>query len=318
MKKMTLALALSASLSANAWVIDGMGEYQFEALNPQVQIMHGPLGAPSAENEGFMNNPGIIVADTGVIVVDPGSTLHVGRKVIEEIEKVTDKPIVGVFNTHVHGDHWLGNQAIMEKYPDVKIYAHPEMIAQAKGGAGDSWVQLMIDYTAGLAKGTIATYPTDGTAHLQEIKMAGETFVIHYNVNKKAHTDTDIMIEHIGSNTLFLGDNCMNERFGQFGDSSDIHENIITLEYAKNLGLAHYVPGHGPSGNVDEALMPYLTYFKIVKEEAVRGYDEDLADYEIKPGAHERLSEYHSWGGYESQLGKHLNRMLLEVEARDL
>lgn len=318
MKKMTLALALSASLSANAWVIDGMGEYQFEALNPQVQIMHGPLGAPSVENEGFMNNPGIVIADTGVIVIDPGSSLHVGRQVLAEIEKVTNKPIVGVFNTHVHGDHWLGNHAIIEKYPNAQIYAHPEMIAQAKGGAGESWVKLMMDYTAGLANGTIATYPTDGTAHLQQIQMAGETFVIHYNVNQKAHTDTDIMIEHVGSNTLFLGDNCVNERLGGFGDSSDMHENIITLEYAKDLKMAHYVPGHGPSGNADQALVPYLTYLQVLKEEAIRGYDEDLADYEIKPGAHARLTDHHDWVSYESQMGKHLNRMLLEVEAKDL
>ncbi len=318
MKKITLALALSASLSASAWVIDGMGEYQFEALNPQVQIMHGPLGAPSVENEGFMNNPGIVIADQGVIVVDPGSSLHVGRQVLAEIEKVTDKPIVGVFNTHVHGDHWLGNHAIIEKYPNAKIYAHPEMISQAKGGSGESWVKLMMDYTAGLANGTIATYPTDGTAHLQKIQMAGETFVIHYNVNQKAHTDTDIMIEHVGSSTLFLGDNCVNKRLGGFGDSSDMHENIVTLEYAKDLKMTHYVPGHGPSGNAEQALMPYLTYLQVLKEEAIRGYDEDLADYEIKPGAHARLVDHHDWVSYESQMGKHLNRMLLEVEAKDL
>jgi glyoxylase-like metal-dependent hydrolase (beta-lactamase superfamily II) len=36
-------------------------------------------------------------------------------------EKITNKPIVAVFNTHVHGDHWLGNQAIVERYPAVKI-----------------------------------------------------------------------------------------------------------------------------------------------------------------------------------------------------
>ena len=318
MKKSLLAIALSATLSANAWVIDNVGEYQFEALNSQVQIMHGPLGVPNVENEGFMNNPGIIIADKGVIVVDPGSALNVGRKVIEEIEKVTDKPIVGVFNTHVHGDHWLGNHAIIEKYPNVKIYAHPQMIAQAKNGEGENWVKLMSDYTGGATDSTIATYPTDGTTHLQEINMAGETFRIHYNVDNKAHTDTDIMIEHVASSTLFLGDNCVNKRFGQFGSASDMHENIKTLEYAKDLQLSHYVPGHGPSGNMDQALMPYLNYLQVLKQEAIRGYDDDLADYEIKPGAHARLGEYHDWVSYEEQMGKHLNRMLLEVEAKDL
>ena len=51
-------------------------------------------------------------AQDGVILVDPGSTYQVGKQVLAEIKKVTTKPVVAVFNTHIHGDHWLGNQAI--------------------------------------------------------------------------------------------------------------------------------------------------------------------------------------------------------------
>jgi len=30
-----------------------------------------------------------------------------------------------VFNTHVHGDHWLGNHAIIEVYPKAKLMVTP-------------------------------------------------------------------------------------------------------------------------------------------------------------------------------------------------
>jgi len=277
MKKLTLLFTLMFSSMTYAWIIDGVGDYKFEALNSQTYVMHGPLGEPSVQNYGFMNNPGIIIGKQGVIVIDPGSTLQVGNKVLEEIEKISKKPIVAVFNTHVHGDHWLGNQAIVAKYPNVKIYAHPKMIAHAKDGESDLWLGIM-----------------------------------------NTLTDNDIMIEHVGSKTLFLGDNDLMKRFGRFDGSSSMHGNIAALKYATDLNLGHYVPGHGPSGDADAAVKPFLDYLIVIQEESKKGYEEDLADYEIKPFAHKRLADYHHWNGYEEQLGKHINKMLLEIESLDI
>jgi len=318
MKKLTLLFALAFSTLANAWVIDGLGDYKFEPIADNTYVMHGPLDEPNKKNHGFMNNPGMVIGANGVIVIDPGGTYQVGQKVIEEIKKITDKPVVAAFNTHVHGDHWLGNQAIMEQYPDAKIYAHPQMIAQAKDGAGDSWVGIMDSSTEGLSHGTIAVYPTDATSHLQEITVAGETFKIHNDITGVAHTNTDIMIEHIGSKTLFLGDNDLMHRFGRFDGTSDMHGNIKALEYAIDLGLNHYVPGHGPSGNAENAVKPFLNYLLIVQDEVKKGYEEDLADYEIKPTAIKQLSEYTDWHGFEGQIGKHIGKMLLEIEELDI
>ncbi|SMN14577.1 SoxH protein, homolog [uncultured Candidatus Thioglobus sp.] len=318
MNKLTLLFTLAFSSITHAWTIDGLGDYQFDQLSANSYIMHGPLGEPNVANQGFMNNPGMIIGADGVIVIDPGGTYQIGLEVIKEIKKITDKPIVAAFNTHVHGDHWLGNQAILEQYPNAKIYAHPAMIAQAKDGEGDLWVGVMDRSTEGLSKGTIATYPTDATTNQQIIQAGGETFKIHNDVTGVAHTDNDIMIEHVGGKTLFLGDNDLVDRFGRFDGTSDMHGNIKALEYAINLGLTHYVPGHGPSGDADAAVMPFLEYLKIIKEEATKGYEEDLADYEIKPFADKRLAEYRDWHGYDAQLGKHIGKMLLEIEALDL
>jgi len=295
-----------------------MGNYQFDKLTKGSYVIHGPLGEPNVQNHGFMNNPGMVIGADGVIVIDPGGTYQVGKNVINEIKKITDKPIVAAFNTHVHGDHWLGNQAILEAYPNAKIYAHPAMIAQAKDGAGDSWVSIMDTSTEGLSKGTVATYPTDATTHLQEVNVAGETFRIHNDITGVAHTNTDIMVEHVGSKTLFLGDNDLIHRFGRFDGTSDMHGNIKALEYAIDLGLNHYVPGHGPSGDANNAVRPFLDYLIIIKEETAKGYEEDLADYEIKPFADKRLADYRDWHGYDAQLGKHINKMLLEIEALDI
>ena len=142
------------------------------------------------------------------------------------------------------------------------------------------------------------------------------------NLNPKdvceAHTNNDIMIEHVGSKTLFLGDNDLMQRFARFDGTSSMHGNITTLQYAIDLNLGHYVPGHGPSGDADSAVKPFLDYLIVIQEESKKGYEEDLADYEIKPFAHKRLADYHHWNGYEEQLGKHINKMLLEIESLDM
>ena len=117
-------------------------------------MIHGPTELPSPSNQGFMNNPAFVVTDEGVVVIDPGSSVQVGEMVLARIEKVTDKPILAVFNSHIHGDHWLGNQAIRAKYPDVPIYGHERVPPKVEAGAGTEWVDLMLSMTEKATAGT--------------------------------------------------------------------------------------------------------------------------------------------------------------------
>ncbi len=87
-------------------------DFSAEKISNHVYVIHGPLELPNETNEGFMNNPAFIVTDDGVVVIDPGSSVHTGNMLLREIRKVTELPVIAVFDTHVHGDHWLGNDAI--------------------------------------------------------------------------------------------------------------------------------------------------------------------------------------------------------------
>lgn len=313
MKKIGIILVIAVGI----WYFYDSEGYKFEKIADNVYVMHGPLEIPNPENRGFMNNPGLIVGASGAIIVDPGSSYEIGKDVLAAAEKITDKPIVAVFNTHVHGDHWLGNQAIDERYPNIKIYAHARMIKQAKSGTSNKWLGIMSNLTKGASDGTIVVYPTDSTTHLQIIKAGGETFRIHHDINGAAHTNTDIMVEHIKSKTLFLGDNSLVHRQGGFDDTSDMHGNIAVLQYAIDLGLDHYVPGHGPTGDANSAVKPFLNYLKIIQEEVKKGYAEDLDGYEIKPAVNKKLADYHNWNGYKSNIGRHVGKMFQEIENLD-
>ena len=135
--------------------------YSAEQVSPSTYVIHGPLASPTPENQGFMNNPAFIIGDAGIIVIDSGSTVQVGEMVLKTIKTISDLPVVATLSTHIHGDHWLGNQAIVNTYPDAKHYAHPNLIEQANAGEGDSWVGIMLSLTEGASAGTVYSPPSD-------------------------------------------------------------------------------------------------------------------------------------------------------------
>ena len=69
---------------------------------------------------GGGGNTLVVVQKEGVVLVDtkmPGN----GQAILDEVKKVTSKPILTVINTHSHPDHVGSTDFIREKYPNVKV-----------------------------------------------------------------------------------------------------------------------------------------------------------------------------------------------------
>jgi glyoxylase-like metal-dependent hydrolase (beta-lactamase superfamily II) len=122
------------------------------------------------------------------------------------------------------------------------------------------------------------------------------------------------MIEHVESKTLFLGDNSFAHRMGRFDNSASMLGNIKALQYATGLKLNTYVPGHGKSGTSDAAVKPFLDYLIQIQSVVKAGMDDDLEDFEIKEKVIGQFSAYESWEGFDSNFGRHINSMYLEIE----
>jgi len=325
MKKLSLMIAMiiTFSLSLNAFSLGKLGEFKFEKQgNTNVWVMYGPPMNPSVENEGFMNNPSFVEGPNGTIVIDPGGNYNVGKKILAEYKKVTNKPVLAILNTHKHGDHWFAGKAFREAYPNAKSYAHPHMIEVTKAGEARKWFNILQGLTKNL-DGTDKAFPfpTEILKDGQVIKIDGQTFKIFHP--KRAHTDTDILIEHVESNTLWLGDNLMKSRLGGMDASSSVYGNIELLEHIEALKDGYrkydlYVPGHGYGGKMHEAIDPYLHYFKTVLKFAKIAYENEQESYEIKPEVAKALPAYHDWDEFDRQMGKHLMKAIEEVEARDM
>ncbi|WP_019556806.1 MBL fold metallo-hydrolase [Thiomicrorhabdus arctica] len=268
---------------------------------------------PSPENHAFFNNPGFIVTSEGVIVVDTGSSVQIGEMVLRQIKKITDKPVVKVINTHYHGDHFLGNHAFVEAYPDVEIYAHPTCIANIKKDNGAFWYNFMQRNSDNAISGTIVTLPT-------KTFVGGETFTLGDTTIKihqfgKAHTESDLIVQVVEDKLAYIGDTAM-RRVANMADGS-FAGTIHTMKEVKALGCDHYLLGHGPHD--DAAICNDMqTFCEIIYGDAAKYYDEGLSDFEMKPKilANPFMKEVASnWPGYDSTIGNYIGIAAAEVES---
>ena len=287
--------------------------YAFEKVTDNTWVMHGPRELPNPQNKGFMNNPGIIKTTAGLVMIDPGSTLRVGENVLAEVKKISNEDIVAVFNTHIHGDHWLANQAIKAAYPEVKIYGHPEMLAEIKNGEGDNWVKTMNSLTEGASEGTIVVGPNNAVDNSNVIKVGDTQFKIHhYGI---AHTKTDIMIEVVENSVVFLGDNVLSLRIPRTSDGT-FQGNISAIKSILESNAKIFVPGHGPTG--DRTMVEtYLTYLTLIYEAAQQAFEDDLDSSDVLAITRKTTAAYKDWPGYENLLGPQGAQAYSEVEAAE-
>lgn len=289
-----------------------IGNLPAERLTRHVYVIHGPQALPSPATHAFMNNPGFIVTSKGVVVIDPGSSLQVGTGVLDKIAEVTDQPVVAVFNTHVHGDHWLGNQAVNARFPKAVIYAHERMIERVRNGEGESWIALFQKMTKGALKGTVVVPPTVGLKG-GEVLDFGDTRlrILHTG---KAHTDHDLMIEVIQDKSMFTGDVVTSRRVpsSDVPQDADFKGQIKAVEAVLATDDRLFIPGHGRTGG-REVPQATLRFLKTLYGSVRKYYRQGLSDYEMKDKVAADLAEFKDWQNFD-QLGRVISFVYLQVE----
>ncbi|MHB1052806.1 MAG: MBL fold metallo-hydrolase [Thiobacillus sp.] len=309
MRIAALLLTACFTLSAHAGPQDTVKPYPAKEVAPGTWVITGPLGEPSVQNQGFMNNPGWVIAGDQVVVIDPGSSVQAGRMVVNAIKKTTGLPVTTVYNTHIHGDHWLGNQAILDAWPKAVLIAHRDMIAQAKASEAESWVRLMGQMTRGYTEGTRAAIPTVATYDGMTSRIGTRTFKVHSS--NDAHSKTDIMIE-VDNGVLFTGDNVLNGRVGRLDDGT-FKGNIRAIDNGLTMQPKVVVPGHGKSGGI-AILQAQRHYFQTLYDAVKVEYNAGKSDFEMKPVVAKKLAAYKKWDGFDAALGRHISLIILEIE----
>ncbi len=287
-------------------------DYSLHRVTDKIYIIYGPFDLPNKDNRGFRNNPVIVLTSQGVVVFDPGGSAHAGEMVVRKIRTISKAPIVAIFNSHAHGDHWLGNEGVRRTYPQAVIYGHPTMKARVDGADGERWLAMIERLTEGTAGGRKVVGPDKALSNGDIIKIGDTSFRIHHT--GPAHTDNDIMIEVVDQKALFTGDVVRNGALGLMESEASFKGNIAAIDWMVQKKFKHYIPGHGRAGAI-QIVQAYRTYLDKLLTTVKKLYAENLYDYEMKPKVLEAVAAYKGWAGFESMVGPHVSRAYLEVEA---
>src|SRR5580658_167065 len=226
-KGLSFGLAAAAASIALAALANAQGPapapFKVHDLKPDVYWVEGGGG-----------NSGVIVGDKGVIVVDAKTTPAGGKELLDNIAKITPKPVTTVILTHSDGDHVNG----LASFPTgITIIAHEnnkkeQEAALAAGGRGAP------------PAGHLPTQVV--TRNKENLKINGVKLeVLHW---APAHTSGDLVVYLPAEKIVFTGDIIATQlpdpliHLEKNGSSEGW---ITTTKGIAALNADQFVPGHG-------------------------------------------------------------------------
>jgi glyoxylase-like metal-dependent hydrolase (beta-lactamase superfamily II) len=291
-----------------------MPDIRPQQLSPHVWMIFASDGFPTPENRGMMSNVIFVVTSAGVVVLDSGSSLQIGQMAIRMIRTVTDKPVVAVFNSHYHGDHWLGNHAFAQAFgATLPIYALPHTIEQIRGVEGNLWRSLMERWTNQATAGTQVVPPNREAANGQVLRFGDVTLRLHFY--GKAHTPADLCVEVVEDRVTAVGDIAMTNRIANIDDGSypGTFKYYAALQAAAGDQL--WVPGHGEGRR--DLLKTYGDFMAGIWEPCLQAVKDGLPESAAKamvlkdPRVAARAT---TMQGFDSNIGKYTSLAYLEAE----
>jgi glyoxylase-like metal-dependent hydrolase (beta-lactamase superfamily II) len=283
-------------------------------LSKHVWMIFAPDGFPTPENRGMMSNVCFVVTSAGVVILDSGSSLQIGQMAIRMIKKVTPLPVIAVFNSHFHGDHWLGNHAFVEEYgSQLPIYALAKTIETIKGNEGNTWRVLMERWTNQSTVGTKTVAPNKAVTHGQKFKFGDVDLVMHHY--GRAHTDADLCVQVVQDKVTSIGDIAMANRIANIDDGSYVGTFKYYKALSENAGEQLWLPGHGqPAKNL---LQTYGEFMAGIWEPCLQAVKDGQSEAEAKlrvmkdPRVQKRAKDMQ---GFDGNIGKYTSLAYLEAE----
>jgi glyoxylase-like metal-dependent hydrolase (beta-lactamase superfamily II) len=241
----------------------------------------------SAGTEKFTTVSLFVVTSAGVLVADGQGSVAETQRLVDEIAKVTPRPITHVVIGSDHGDHTAGNRAFPA---GVKYYVHPtsQAILSIAGA------ELVADRT------TIRVGETE-----MQICFLG-----------RAHTGGDLSVYLPKDKILFMSEAYLHRIFPAMR-SAYPSEWVKTIEKAQAMDVTTYVPGHGFVDSppiLKEELETFRKAIVQVVAEARRlqtaGADAEAAATQAKFG------DLETWTLRSSQGATAIRRVYLELEGK--
>lgn len=263
-------------------------------LKPVADGVYAAIAAPRFK---VNSNAAVILTNDGVVVVDSHSKASAALALYREIQSVTRMPIRKIINTHFHWDHWQGNQAYKEAFPDVEIITsertRERLLDPAANNGGIAYVDKQLGTVpkeiARLRAEVAAAGDDRSRARLQANLLQAEAYLeelrafqpalptrtltqslrlqeggrdIEILMLGRAHTDGDVFIHLPKEQVVITGDALID--WMPFMNDAFPDDWVATLDALGRHEFTRIIPGHG-----EVAPRSQLEFF--------RGYLRDLA-----------------------------------------
>jgi cyclase len=228
----------------------------------------GKTEAPTKENGGNMVNTYWIKTDKSYIVVDSGPSYKYAKEAHQAMKKIANLPIKYVINTHLHDDHWLGNNYFKEL--GATIYGTH---AQAKKFPIGSDAHML---------SVIKKEDSAGTKIIGVDKFIEKDFSIDVDGTQldfirfdyAVHSPEDVMVYLPKEKTLIAGDILFSQRITSIRDGS-VEGGLKSLDFVEKMDVKIYATGHGKFTD-KTALKQMREYFSALKTSARKAIEDGI------------------------------------------
>jgi glyoxylase-like metal-dependent hydrolase (beta-lactamase superfamily II) len=224
-------IAIAALLAAPAAAQQDLSkvEVRVEKIAPGVAVLFGAGG-----------NIGLSYGEDGNIIVDD-QYAPMSDRIVAAVATVDPDPIRFVVNTHWHGDHTGGNEAMGRR--GAVILAHSNVRERM---SSEQFIAALGSKVPASPEGALPVVTfEDGVA----LHLNGDTLHVVHVAN--AHTDGDSLVHWEKANVLHMGDTFFHKASFPFidlssGGSIDGLIAAVDKGLALSNGTTRIIPGHGP------------------------------------------------------------------------
>jgi glyoxylase-like metal-dependent hydrolase (beta-lactamase superfamily II) len=277
----------------------------------------GNPGIPGKANEGNTSNAGFVVTPEGVVVFDALGTPSLGWALLQEIRKITDKPVRYNVVSHYHADHIYGLQAFRDHTAAVIIAQDRAREYNENEETADERADQRLDQrrealAPWVNKDTRVVSPDITFNDRLLLTLGGKRFQMIYA--GPAHSASDMMMMVEPDGVLFAGDIVQNSRI-PFMNSDDVNTKqwLEALGVVEKLDPKFIIPGHGrPSTMAKEAIAFTRDYIEYVRA-AMRKAVENWTDFDVAY----RQTDWSKYAGipaFETNNRGNAYRIFLELE----
>lgn len=242
-------------------LVSGLSGFEYPLSHTEVAPgVHCFIGKPevmNTTNNGNIVNSCYVDAGESYVVIDTGPSYAYAESAYNAMQRIKAQPVSLVINTHIHDDHWLGNNFFTQK--GVVVLGSDDF---ERSVSLREPLRMQTHISPEAYRGTVPTLPTEMISQETVRTVGNQKFVIKM-AQRKAHTAKDLYVYLPTSGVVFAADLVFNDRLPSLR-GGNINGWLEALEAIDALHPRHIVGGHGKRTDTEATRMSqaYLTQLR--------------------------------------------------------